>query len=75
MIGKLQMIRFRVGVGSGANGLEIRFRDPRFIGRKSSTARSCAAGREQNQGDRRERDEAENAKLFQGRGEELLTAY
>jgi hypothetical protein len=65
VIGKLQMIRFGMGVCGGANGLEIRFRNRGFISRKGATTGS-AAGRKQERADCAERDEAKNAELFQG---------
>ncbi len=68
VIGKLQMIRFGVGVRGGVNGLEIRFRNRGFVSRKSATAGSAAGGK-QDRADCAERDEAKKAELFQGQAE------
>ena len=68
MIGKLPMIRFGMGVGGGANGLEIRFRNRSFVSRKSAAA-GRAAGRKESRADSGERDDAEKAELFQGQAE------
>ena len=68
MIGKWHMIRFGMGVCGGADGLEIRFRNRGFVSRKGATTGS-AAGIKQDRADCAERDEAKNAKLFQGQAE------
>ena len=68
MIGKLQMIRFGMGVSSCANSLETRFRDRGLVSGKSAAAGSAAGGK-QYRADCAERDKDGEPEVFQGKAE------
>ena len=71
VIAKLQMVRFSMRIGRGADGLEVRSRQRRFVSGERTICRR-AAGRKEDRADCRERDKDERAELFQGGDRDVI---